>query len=84
MILENKLNITNQVELAKVEEKISKLKAKKLFKSGFLDTLEAGSFDALAKIHKFLFEDIYPFAGKVRNVNISKGGFRLLKCCLDF
>ena len=76
MILENRLNITNQVELAKQEERISKAKAKQLFKSGFLDTLQAGSFEALSAIHNYLFGDIYPFAGKLREVNISKGGFR--------
>jgi cell filamentation protein len=76
MILENRLNITNQVELAKQEERISKARAKQLFKSGFLDTLQAGSFEALSAIHNYLFGDIYLFAGKVREVNISKGGFR--------
>ena len=76
MILENRLNITNQVELARQEEKISKAKAKQLFQSGFLDTLQAGSFEALSAIHNYLFGDIYPFAGKVREVNISKGCFR--------
>jgi cell filamentation protein len=76
MILENRLNITNQVELAKQEERISKAKAKQLFKSGFLDTLQAGSFEALSAIHNYLVGDIYPFAGKLREVNISKGGFR--------
>ena len=76
MILENKLNITDQIKLAKAEERLSKLKAKKLFENSFLDTLKAGSFEALSAIHKFLFEDIYQFAGEIRNVNISKGGFR--------
>ncbi|MGK0255577.1 MAG: cell filamentation protein [Arcobacteraceae bacterium] len=76
MILKNKLNITNQVELARVEEKLSKQKAKKLLKSGVLDALEVGTFEALVQIHKYLFEDIYDFAGKIRDVNISKGNFR--------
>ncbi len=76
MTLENKLNISNDVELARVEEKLSKLKAKKLFKSGFLDKLKTGSFQALADIHNYLFEEIFDFAGKIRNVNISKGSFR--------
>jgi len=76
MILENRLNITNQVELARQEERISKAKAKQLFQSGFLDTLQAGSFEALSAIHNYLFGDIYPFAGKIRDVNISKGDFR--------
>jgi cell filamentation protein len=76
MILQNKLNITNQAELARVEEKLSKIKAKQLFESGFLDTLEVGTFEALFSIHRYLFEDIYDFAGKIREVNISKGEFR--------
>ena len=76
MILENRLNITNQVELARQEERISKAKAKQLFQSGFLDTLQAGSFEALSAIHNYLFGDIYPFARNLREVNISKGCFR--------
>ena len=76
MTLENKLNITNQVELAKVEEKISKQKAKQLFDSGDIDKVEVGTFKGLALIHNYLFEDIYNFAGKIREVNISKGNFR--------
>ncbi|WP_139452989.1 protein adenylyltransferase Fic [Campylobacter armoricus] len=75
MILTNKLGIKNQLELAK-EERISKLKAKALFESGFLDTLKAGSFENLRIIHQKLFEDIYDFTGKIREVNISKGNFR--------
>lgn len=76
MVLENKLNITNQVELAKAEEKLSKQKAKQLFESGDINKIEVGTFDGLAKIHQYLFEDIYAFAGKVREVNIAKGNFR--------
>ncbi|HEF1623255.1 TPA: Fic family protein [Campylobacter lari] len=76
MILTNKLGINNQLELAKEEERISKLKVKALFESGFLDTLKAGSFESLRIIHQKLFEDIYDFAGKIREVNISKGNFR--------
>jgi len=76
MILENKLGIKSEIELVKEEERISKLKAKKLFESGFLDTLEAGSFESLRVIHFELFGDIYDFAGKIRDVNISKGNFR--------
>ncbi len=76
MMLENKLNITNEIELAKAEEKITKQKAKELFLSGKLDEFEAGTFKGLSQIHKFLFEDIYNFAGVVREVNISKGNFR--------
>ena len=76
MTLDNKLGITNSSDLAREEEKISKKKAMGLFESGYLDTLNAGTFDALSKIHKYLFEDIYDFAGKIRDVNIAKGGFR--------
>lgn len=76
MILENKLNITDQVELAREEERISKIRAKEMFETGFLNTLDAGTFETLKKIHKYLFEDIYDFAGKLRKVNISKGNFR--------
>ena len=78
MVLENKLNIPNDSDLAREEERISKLKAKELFESAFLDTLDAGTFDSLSKIHKFLFDDIYFFAGNIRNVNISKGNFRFV------
>jgi len=76
MILENKLGIKDAVELARVEEKLSKAKAKQLFESGFLESLEVGTFKSLCDIHKFLFGDIYEFAGKIREVNISKGNFR--------
>lgn len=76
MVLENKFNITNSAELAKVEEKISKTKALELFKKGLLNDLEAGTFDSLAKIHKYLFDEIYDFAGEIRKVNIAKGNFR--------
>ena len=76
MVLENKLNITNQIELNKVEERLSKEKAIKLFDSGKINTLKVGTFAGLKQIHKFLFEDIYDFAGKMRDVNISKGNFR--------
>ena len=78
MILENKLNITDQAELAREEEKISKTCAKRMFETGFLDTLEPGTFESLKKIHQFLFDDIYEFAGKLRNVNIAKGNFRFI------
>ena len=76
MALQNKLGITNSAELAREEERISKKKAVELYDKGLLDGLEAGKFSALAFIHKYLFEDIYDFAGKVRDVNIAKGGFR--------
>lgn len=76
MALENKLGITDSAQLAREEERISKKKAAELFENGILDTLKAGSFSALKAIHKYLFEDIYNFAGQVRNVNIAKGNFR--------
>lgn len=76
MILENKLNITNQIELSKAEEKISKQKAKQLFDSGDITKVKVGTFEGLAFIHNYLFEDIYYFAGKIRIVNIAKGDFR--------
>ena len=76
MILENKLNITDPTELAREEERLSKKKAKEMFEKGFLDKLEAGTFESLKKIHKYLFEDIYNFAGEIRKVNIAKGNFR--------
>ena len=76
MILENKLNITDQIELARAEEKISKQKAKQFFDSGDINKVEVGRFAGLAFIHAYLFEDIYPFAGKIRDVNIAKGNFR--------
>lgn len=76
MILDNKLNITNQIELSKVEEKVSKQKAKQLFDSGDINKVKIGTFEGLAYIHNYLFGDIYDFAGKIRNVNIAKGDFR--------
>ncbi len=76
MALENKLGITDSAELAREEERISKKKALKLFESGCLDTLSAGTFKTLSEIHRILFEDIYDFAGKLRDVNIAKGNFR--------
>ena len=76
MVLENKLGITDSAELAREEERISKTKALALFESGLLDTFEVGTFKGLCSIHKYLFEDIYDFAGKLRTVNIAKGNFR--------
>lgn len=76
MALENKFGITDSVELAKAEEKISKKRAVELFESGYLNRLEAGTFQALARIHEYLFGPIYEFAGTVRTVNIAKGNFR--------
>ena len=75
MALENKLGITDPEELAIAEEKISKTKALELFEDGLLETFEAGTFKGLSQIHKYLFDEIYGFAGKIRAVNISKGGF---------
>ena len=76
MVLENKLGLTDSTELAIAEERLSKIKALELFKSGYLNKLEAGTFKALSEIHKFLFSEIYNFAGEIRNVNIAKGNFR--------
>jgi len=76
MILENKLTITNQIELAKVEEKISKQKAKQLFDSGDIEKVEIGLFSGLSFILAYLSDEIYGFAGKIREVNIAKGNFR--------
>ena len=76
MVLENKLGIINAAELARVEEKISKKKALEMFETGFLNSLEVGTYKALSKIHDYLFGEIYEFAGKVRDVNIIKGNFR--------
>ncbi len=76
MALENKLGIKNSAELAREEERISKKRALELFENGLLNNLEAGKFSSLKKIHKYLFDDIYDFAGEIRTVNISKGNFR--------
>lgn len=76
MTLENKLGITDQAELAREEERLSKMRARELFEEGILNELTAGSIESLFEIHRYLFQDIYPFAGKIRTVNISKGGFR--------
>ena len=75
-MLKNKLGINNPIELAKEEEKITKLKAKQLFETGKLNSFEVGTFKGLSQIHKYLFEDIYDFAGKIRTENISKSNFR--------
>ena len=78
MVLENKLGITVSAELAREEERISKTRAIELFETDFLSSLRPGTFDALSKIHSFLFSDIYDFAGKLRMVNIAKGNFRFV------
>ena len=75
-MLKNKLNITDEVELSKIEEKITKLKALELYDSGKINTVEVGTFKGLAQIHNYLFSDIYDFAGKMRTANIAKGNFR--------
>ncbi|MGL5894122.1 MAG: protein adenylyltransferase Fic [Bacteroidales bacterium] len=76
MILENLLGIDNPYDLARQEERISKKRAVELYDNGSLDNLQPGTFCSLQYIQSYLFEDIYPFAGKQREVNISKGGFR--------
>lgn len=78
MVLENKLGITNSADLAKEEEKLSKKRAVELFEKGLLSLADAGSFSSLQKIHEYLFQDIYNFAGKIRTVNIAKGCFRFV------
>ena len=76
MILQNKLGLTNEAELARAEEKLSKTRALELYDTGLLDTFEVGTFKGLAAIHKYLFGDVYEFAGQMRTVNIAKGNFR--------
>lgn len=76
MILENKLDITDQIELVRAEEKISKQKAGQMFDSGDIKKINVGTFEGLAFIHAYLFGDIYDFAGKIRKVNLAKGHFR--------
>lgn len=89
MILDNKLNITSQIELSKAEERISKQKAQKLFDSKDISLVKIGTFEGLSYIHSYLFGEIYEFAGTLRNVNIAKGNFRFaplmyLKQSLDY
>ena len=74
--MDNKLGITNQSELAREEEKITKLKALELFDSKKINDFEVGTFKGLSQIHRYLFEDVYSFAGEIRKVNIAKGNFR--------
>ena len=76
MILQNKLGLTNEAELAWAEEKLSKTRALEHYDTGLLDTYEVGTFKGLAAIHKHLFGDVYEFAGQMRTVNIAKGNFR--------
>ena len=75
-MLENKLGLTSSAELARMEEQLSKKKAVLLFEKGILDSLPAGKFSTLQAIHRYLFEDIYEFAGEIRKVNMAKGNFR--------
>ena len=84
-MLENKLGLTSSAELAREEEQISKKKAAMLFENHILDNLESGKFSTLQTIHKYLFDEIYDFAGKLRTVNIAKGNFRFAPLqCLRF
>lgn len=76
MALKNKLGLTNSTDLAREEERISKKKAVELFEKGVLDSLPSGKFSTLKAIHKYLFSDIYDFAGQLRTVNLAKGSFR--------
>ena len=76
MTIENKLGLTDSAALAREEERLSKKRAKELYDSGEINALTAGSFDTLARIHRYLFEDIYDFAGEIRTVNLAKGSFR--------
>lgn len=76
IMLENKLGITDSTELARVEEKVSKQRAIEMFESGYLDSLKSGTYESLVNIHKYLFGNIYDFAGELRKVNIAKGNFR--------
>ncbi len=76
MVLENKLGITNSSELAREEERLSKKRALELFETQRFNAMEAGTFKALKEIHKYLFQDVYDFAGELRTVNIAKGNFR--------
>ena len=76
MVPENKLGLASSADLAREQERISKKKAVELFEAGLLDTLPAGEFVTLQAIHKYLFEDIYDFAGEIRTVNMAKGNFR--------
>lgn len=78
MALQNKLGLTQSADLAREEERISKKKAVDLFESNLLDTKNLGTFSSLQFIHRYLFEDIYDFAGKIRTVNLAKGNFRFV------
>lgn len=77
-MLENKLGITSQAELAREEERLSKIRALELFEQGHLERMTAGSVASLFEIHRYLFQDVYDFAGQIRKVNIAKGNFRFI------
>lgn len=76
MTLENKLGLTSSVELAHEEERLTKRRALELYDKGLLSIFEVGTFSGLSKIHGYLFQDVYDFAGEMRTVNIAKGSFR--------
>lgn len=76
LVLKNKLNITNSLELADVEERLSKKKAQELFDNDLVNNYPVGSYEQLAFIHEYLFSEIYDFAGQLRIENITKGNFR--------
>ena len=76
MAIENKLGINDSLELAREEERLPKKRALELYDNKILANFEVGTFAGLKAIHGYLFQDIYPFAGKMRTVNIAKGHFR--------
>ncbi len=82
MALENKLGINNQLKLVEAEERITKIKAIELFETGELNRFEVGTYKGLSQIHKYLFEDLYEFPGKIRTENISKSNFRFDLLCI--
>lgn len=75
MNLKNKLGLEG-LAFQQEEERISKQKAKRLFEENILETFEVGTYTGLQSIHRWLFEDIYDFAGKTRTLNLAKGNFR--------
>lgn len=75
-MLDNKLGLTSSMALAEAEERLTKKRAQQLYDSGKIKRIEIGSFEGLRQIHYFLFQDVYDFAGEIRQVNLSKGNFR--------
>ncbi len=71
----NKLGLEG-LEFQHEEERISKQKAKRLYDEHILDSFEVGTYAGLQAIHRWLFEDIYEFAGQNRRLNNAKGNFR--------